>query len=203
MLDVFKRILATALGAMGLGALAAVPAFAQDATPGSGNIPAPDLFDPQITCSMNVPSMDMRPMPSVTPEGADDSPSGHVDRYGRHDARHHDSGKSWTSAYVIPPGTQNCGGPAGMAFNAADIVGSGTVERSLRILVKDPSPPTWPTATARCSLPIRISTATPAWRNPKGSKQRVARTQLTRMRKPSQTESRSRRSIRCSRLSRL
>ena len=54
-LMVLKRIFATALGALGLGALAAGPtAFAQSA--GEGNIPAPNIFDDQITCSMLVPT---------------------------------------------------------------------------------------------------------------------------------------------------
>ena len=48
-LMVLKRVLVTALGALGLGALAAGPASAQQ-------IPAPDLFDDQVACSSNVPS---------------------------------------------------------------------------------------------------------------------------------------------------
>ena len=52
-LMVLKRLLTTALGALGLGALAAGTALGQ--TAGDGNIPAPDVFDDQITCSMNVP----------------------------------------------------------------------------------------------------------------------------------------------------
>ena len=45
---VLKRLLVTALGALGLGALAAGTASGQQ-TAGSGNIPAPDIFDDQIT----------------------------------------------------------------------------------------------------------------------------------------------------------
>ena len=63
---VLKRILMTALGALGMGALAAGTASAQTG-PGDGNIPAPDLFNPQIACSMNVPAMN--PMPTVLPKG--------------------------------------------------------------------------------------------------------------------------------------
>ena len=48
-LMVLKRIVTMALGAMGLGALAAGTASAQE-------IPAPDLFDGQVACSMNVPT---------------------------------------------------------------------------------------------------------------------------------------------------
>ena len=46
---VLKRLIVTALGALGLGALVAGPASAQE-------IPAPDLFDGQVACSMNVPT---------------------------------------------------------------------------------------------------------------------------------------------------
>ena len=46
-LMVLKRLLVTTLGALGLGALAAGPASAQQ-------IPAPDLFDDQVNCSMHV-----------------------------------------------------------------------------------------------------------------------------------------------------
>lgn len=49
---VLKRLIVTALGALGLGALVAGPASAQE-------IPAPDLFDGQVACSMNVPTPPM------------------------------------------------------------------------------------------------------------------------------------------------
>ena len=45
---VLKRLLVTTLGALGMGALAAGPASAQQ-------IPAPNLFDGQVACSSNVP----------------------------------------------------------------------------------------------------------------------------------------------------
>ena len=48
-LMVLKRLIVTALGALGLGALVAGPTSAQE-------IPAPDLFDGQVACSMNVPT---------------------------------------------------------------------------------------------------------------------------------------------------
>ena len=48
---VLKRILVTTLGALGLGALAAGPASAQQ-------VPAPDLFDDQVNCSMHVMPQD-------------------------------------------------------------------------------------------------------------------------------------------------
>ena len=58
-LMVLKRLLVTALGALGLGALAAGTALAQPA--GEGNIPAPNVFDDQIACSSVVPTMPPAP----------------------------------------------------------------------------------------------------------------------------------------------
>ena len=104
MLDVFKRILAAALGAMGLGALAGGPAFAQSA--GSGNIPAPNIFDDQITCTMLLPSgMDTR-MPTMVPDGAMTSPLD--DAIGMGTVAVTDS-ETLGLGYVIPAGNMNCG----------------------------------------------------------------------------------------------
>ena len=64
---VLKRFLTMALGALGLGALAAGTALGQAAD--DGNIPAPDIFDDQITCTMNVPSAKATPTPTVIPMG--------------------------------------------------------------------------------------------------------------------------------------
>ena len=58
-LMVLKRLLVTALGALGLGALAAGTASAQGAD--EGNIPAPNVFDDQIACSSVVPTMPPAP----------------------------------------------------------------------------------------------------------------------------------------------
>ena len=52
---VLKRILVTALSALGLGALAAGTASGQ--TAGDGNIPAPGIFDDQIACTMLLPDV--------------------------------------------------------------------------------------------------------------------------------------------------
>ena len=46
---ILKRLLAAALGALGLGAFAALPASAQE-------IPAPNLFDGQVSCVANLPT---------------------------------------------------------------------------------------------------------------------------------------------------
>ncbi len=51
-LTILRRLLATALGALGLGAFAGGSANAQE-------IPAPNLFDGQVACSMNVPTPPM------------------------------------------------------------------------------------------------------------------------------------------------
>ena len=102
-----RRLLTMALGALGLGALTAGTALGQ--TAGEGNIPAPNIFDDQITCSMLVPSM--TPMPSVIPIGAMVSPldtligmgTTEIDVAGTGAGSYEDLG------YVIPPGNNNCG----------------------------------------------------------------------------------------------
>ena len=81
---VLKRLLVTTLSALGLGALVSGPAFGQ--APGDGNIPAPDLFDDQIACSMNVPPLmgtGAVPMPTVVPRGR------HVEHAGQLASRQH------------------------------------------------------------------------------------------------------------------
>ena len=52
-LMVLKRYWTTVLGALGVGALASGTSFAQ--APGTGNIPAPDMFNDQIACVDRVP----------------------------------------------------------------------------------------------------------------------------------------------------
>ena len=51
MLDAFKRMLVTALGAVGVGALVAGPAWGQDGVT-DGNIPAPKLYGGSNDCTM-------------------------------------------------------------------------------------------------------------------------------------------------------
>ena len=116
MLDVLKRILASALGALGLGALAAVPtAFAQDATPGSGNIPAPHIFNDQITCSMNVPGAMDTPMPTQVPENGMTSPLDDIIGMGDRElnttvlTEAADQQTLMNLGYVIPAMGANCG----------------------------------------------------------------------------------------------
>ena len=110
---VLKRFLTMALGALGLGALAAGTALGQPAD--EGNIPAPDIFDDQITCTMNVPSM--TPTPTVIPMGGmmspldrliDDGDMEIVDNIGL--------------GFVIEPGGNNCGGAA---KPGVDVTGDG------------------------------------------------------------------------------
>ncbi len=104
-LMVLKRILMTALGALGMGALAAGSAFAQ--TAGDGNIPAPDIFDDQITCSMNVPSAKETPTPTVIPMGGMTSPLD--DLIGMGDMAIGEHEDIADLGYVIPPMGANCG----------------------------------------------------------------------------------------------
>ena len=102
-----RRLLTMALGALGLGALTAGTALGQ--TAGEGNIPAPNIFDDQITCSMLVPSM--TPMPSVIPMGAMESPLDTLIGMGTTeiDTTATGTGTYEDLGYVIPPGNNNCG----------------------------------------------------------------------------------------------
>ena len=113
-LMVLKRFLTMALGALGLGALAAGTAMGQ--TAGDGNIPAPDIFDDQITCSMNVPSMS--PTPTVIPMGGMTSPLD--DLIGMGNAITGEDGVD-DLGYVIPPMGANCGAGGTDAFNAVTV----------------------------------------------------------------------------------
>ena len=120
---VLKRFLTMALGALGLGALAAGTALGQ--TAGDGNIPAPDIFDDQITCSMNVPSE--TPTPTVVPMGGMTSPLD--DLIGMGDMAIGALGGVGDLGYVIPPMGANCGAGVGTdltPFNAVT-VGMGPV----------------------------------------------------------------------------
>ena len=118
-LMVLKRILMTALGALGMGALAAGSAFAQ--TAGDGNIPAPDIFDDQITCSMNVPAMS--PTPTVVGKGKKTSPLDDLIGMGDAELTGQD-GVDGHLGYVIPPMGANCGAGVGEGltpFNVATV----------------------------------------------------------------------------------
>ena len=114
-LMVLKRFLTMALGALGLGALAAGTALGQ--TAGDGNIPAPDIFDDQITCSMNVPSMS--PTPTVIPMGGMTSPLD--DLIGMGDMAITGEDGVDDLGYVIPPMGANCGAGGTDAFNAVTV----------------------------------------------------------------------------------
>ena len=107
-LMVLKRLFVTALGAMGLGALAAGTALAQAQSPGDGNIPAPDLFDDQIACTMNLPGMAMRPTPTVVPMGEEDSPLDTLIGDGM-TAIVSSSQEALDLGYVIPATGSSCG----------------------------------------------------------------------------------------------
>ena len=102
---VLKRILVTALGALGLGALAAGTATAQQ-------IPAPDIFDDQITCSMNVPGAMATPTPSVVPMGAMESALDTLIGMGTVliDVTGTGAGSYEELGYVIDAMVANCGG---------------------------------------------------------------------------------------------
>ena len=115
---ILKRLLATALGALGLGALAAGPAFGQ--APGSSNIPAPDIFDDQITCTQLLPTPMGFNLPSRVPRNAETSPLDDIIGMGENQLI--TTGANPIPAtvtmaadilnglgYVIPAGNMNCG----------------------------------------------------------------------------------------------
>ena len=118
---ILKRLLAMAMGALGLGALAAGPAFGQ--APGSSNIPAPDIFDDQITCTQLLPTPMGFNLPSTVPMTAGAMTSPLDDIIGMGTNRLATTGDDPIPAtvamgteilaglgYVIPPGNMNCGG---------------------------------------------------------------------------------------------
>ncbi len=118
---VLKRFFATALGALGLGALAAGSAFAQ--TPGEGNIPAPNIFDDQVTCTANLPSL-MSRTPTRIPQGGKTSPLDDAIGMGtatinEKAATTDPDGIYENLVYVIPPEGNNCGGV--LPFGAMDV----------------------------------------------------------------------------------
>ena len=132
---ILKRLLATALGALGLGALAAGPAFGQ--APGSSNIPAPDIFDDQITCTQllptpaNVISTMTYNLPSTVPMGGMTTPLDDLIGMGENqllagdtvfDAVTDAAEKLAGLGYVIPPGNMNCGaGTTGPTLGTANM----------------------------------------------------------------------------------
>ena len=116
---ILKRLLATALGALGLGALAAGPAFGQ--APGSSNIPAPDIFDDQITCTQLLPTVEGFNLPSTVPMGGMTSPLDDLIGMGTNlldptdatiTADTDGAAKLAGLGYVIPPMGMNCGAGA-------------------------------------------------------------------------------------------
>ena len=120
-LMILKRMLATALGALGLGALASGPAFGQ--APGSSNIPAPDIFDDQITCTQLLPTVEGFNVPSMVPMGGMTSPLDDVIGMGTNLLTATDAtiaaltdgpAKLEGLGYVIPPMGMNCGAGVGM-----------------------------------------------------------------------------------------
>ena len=100
-----KRFLMTALGALGLGAFAAGTASAQQ-------IPAPDIFDDQITCSMNVPSAMVTPTPSVADNGMSPLDTLIGDGMTAIDVTGMGAGTYEDLGYVIQATVANCGATA-------------------------------------------------------------------------------------------
>ena len=133
---VLKRLLVTTLGALGLGALVSGPAFSQ--APGSSNIPAPDIFDDQITCTQLLPTPANNPatmtynLPSTVPMGGMTSPLDDIIGMGLN--RLVTTGENGIPSgvtdgeqklaglgYVIPPGNMNCGSTNGPMLGTMNI----------------------------------------------------------------------------------
>ncbi len=117
---ILKRLLVTVLGALGLGALAAGTASGQ--TAGEGNIPAPDIFDNQITCTQLLPTVTGFNLPSTVPMGGMTSPLDDLIGMGTNqlvagdaifDAVPDAAAKLAGLGYVIPPMGMNCGAGVG------------------------------------------------------------------------------------------
>ena len=111
-LMVLKRLFVTALSALGIGALAGGPAFGQD--PDTGNIPAPDLFNDQITCINNLPPASGKDatLPTVPPRATDANPNPPSDLdlaigMGTTTITDHDVFADLT--FIVPPANPNCG----------------------------------------------------------------------------------------------
>ncbi len=131
-LMILQRMLATALGALGLGALVSGPAFGQ--APGSSNIPAPDVFDDQITCTQLLPTVSGFNLPSSVPRGGIASPLDDIIGMGTNlleagdtvfDAVADAPAKLAGLGYVIPPTNMNCGaGATGPTLGTMNIDGN-------------------------------------------------------------------------------
>ena len=102
-------------------ALASSIALAQQ-DPGSGNIPAPGLFNSQITCSNNLPSADLRLTATQVAEG--DTSSTLDDAIGTGGTRITDQAVLNALGYVIPSAGNNCGLGDGEAAFMASTQGS-------------------------------------------------------------------------------
>ena len=104
-------------------ALASTVALAQQApgeAPGSGNIPAPDLFDDQIVCSSRLP--DTTPTPTVVASGATESALDAA--IGMGNVRIADATVLNDLGYVIPSAGRNCG--AGIGQIPFTVAGQGS-----------------------------------------------------------------------------
>ena len=110
---IMKRVLA-------LTALASSAALAQQ-QPGDGNIPAPDLFDSQILCSGQLPTMPERP--TVVPEGATSSQLDTA--IGMGNVLITSQTVLDALGYVVPAGGSNCG--QGETEDAFTVAGQGAV----------------------------------------------------------------------------
>ena len=112
---VLKRLLVTTLGALGMGALATGPASGQQ-------VPAPDLFDDQVECSMHVPAgmADAALGMALGTVIEDGTAIGDDDADTDSDTPNTYTGGLANLNYIIPPGNSNCGGGGATADHDDD-----------------------------------------------------------------------------------
>ena len=132
---VLKRLLVTALSALGWGALVSGPAFSQ--APGSSNIPAPDIFDDQIACTQLLPTVEGFNLPSMVPDGGETSPLDDIIGMGTNQLTAADipatvamgTEKLEGLGYVIPAVGMNCGsGAAGAGTATGPMLGTMNID---------------------------------------------------------------------------
>ncbi len=110
----------TPLAFMALALASSAVVAQEQPEPGSGNIPAPDLFDSQIVCSGNLPGM--RPTPTVAAQGA--ARSALDAAIGMGDVRIVSPTLLNDLGYVIPSAGNNCGGGTGATRFTAAVQGA-------------------------------------------------------------------------------
>lgn len=119
------------IASIALMALASSAALAQQTPqegPGSGNIPAPDLFDDQLACTSSLPAPSARPMPTVVAPGAMESALDIAIGMGNVQIRAGTTVRN-DLGYVIPALGSNCG--MGLGNPAFTTSGEGSIAKDI------------------------------------------------------------------------